>query len=69
VMLNTYWDSLEFDLPAVPGRRWSIAVDTAQTPPHDIADPGAESPVTGATCVVQSRSVVVLVNQAWDSQP
>jgi len=20
VMLNTYWDSLEFDLPAVPGR-------------------------------------------------
>jgi glycogen operon protein len=69
VMLNTYWDSLEFDLPAVPGRRWLIAVDTAQTPPHDIADPGAESPVAGTTCTVQSRSVVVLVNQVWNSQP
>jgi glycogen operon protein len=69
VMLNMHWDSLEFDLPAVPGRRWSIAVDTARTPPHDIADPGDESPVTGITCTVEARSVVVLVNQVWNSQP
>ena len=69
VMLNMHWDSVDFDLPAVAGRRWSIAVDTAQTPPHDIADPGDESPVTGTTCTVQPRSVVVLVNQAWNSEP
>jgi glycogen operon protein len=63
VMLNMHWDSLEFELPAVPGRRWLIAVDTAQTPPHDIADPGAEPPVTGTASTVQARSVVVLVSQ------
>jgi glycogen operon protein len=69
VMLNMHWDSLDFELPAVPGRRWSITVDTAQTPPHDIADPGDESPVTGNTCTVQPRSVVVLVNQVANCQP
>jgi glycogen operon protein len=63
VMLNMHWESLEFELPAVPGRRWSIAVDTAQTPPHDIAEPGDESPVTGITCTVEPRSVVVLVDK------
>jgi glycogen operon protein len=63
VMLNMYWESLEFELPAVPGRCWFTAVDTAQTPPHDIADPGGEPAVTGTTCTVQARSVVVLVNQ------
>jgi glycogen operon protein len=68
-MLNMHWDSLEFDLPAVRGRSWFIAVDTAQTAPHDIADPGNESPVTGTTCTVQPRSVVVLVNQAGNSEP
>jgi glycogen operon protein len=64
VMLNMYWDSLEFELPAVPGRRWFQAVDTSATPPNDIADPGAETEVTGATYAVQGRSVVVLVNRA-----
>ena len=63
VMLNMHWDSLEFELPAVPGRRWFIAVDTAETPPHDIADPGDEPAVTGNTCTVQARAVVVLINK------
>jgi glycogen operon protein len=69
VMLNMHWESLEFELPAVPGRRWSAAVDTAQTPPHDIADPGDEWPVTGIGYNVQPRSVVVLVNRVGDSRP
>ena len=38
------------------------AVDTAQPSPLDIADPGSETPVAGETCLVQARSVVVLVN-------
>jgi len=69
VMLDMYWEGLEFELPAVPGRRWSIAVDTAKAPPHDIADPGSEPAVTGNTYTVQPRSVVVLVNRAWVSEP
>jgi glycogen operon protein len=38
VMFNMFWESLDFELPAVPGRRWSLAVDTAQPSPHDIAE-------------------------------
>ena len=68
VMLNMHWDSLEFELPVVPGRRWFIAVDTARTPPHDIADTGDEPAVAGNTYNVQPRSVVVLVNQAWNPE-
>jgi glycogen operon protein len=69
VMLNMHWDSLEFDLPAVPGRRWFVAVNTAQAPPHDIADPGDELPVTGTASTLEARSVVVLVNRVWNAQP
>jgi glycogen operon protein len=63
VMLNMHWDSLDFELPEVAGRRWFKAVDTAQPSPHDIADSGKETEVSEATVTVQGRSVVVLVNR------
>jgi len=66
VMFNMFWDSLEFELPVVPGRRWCVAVDTAQPSPHDIADPGTEPDVLGNTRLVQARSIVVLVNRSLD---
>jgi isoamylase len=61
-MLNMFWESLDFELPAVSGRTWRKAVDTSLPPPFDIADVGAELPVFGNVCTVQGRSVVVLVN-------
>ena len=64
VMFNMFWESLDFELPVVPGRRWCLAVDTAQPAPRDIADPGSEPEVLGTTYQVQARSVVVLVNRA-----
>jgi len=64
VMFNMFWDGLDFELPAVPGRHWYVAVDTAQPSPHDIADPGTEPDVPGDTHRVEARSVVVLVNRA-----
>jgi glycogen operon protein len=63
VMFNMFWESLDFELPIVPGRRWRLALDTAQLSPHDIADPGTEPDVLGNTCRVAGRSVVVLVNR------
>ncbi len=50
VMLNMYWDGLDFELPA--GRNWVKAIDTA--------DPGSQVAVDGTTLAVQGRSVVVL---------
>jgi glycogen operon protein len=64
VMFNMFWDGLDFELPVVPGRRWRLAVDTAQPSPHDVADPGTEPDVSGNTHRVEARSVVVLVNRA-----
>jgi len=63
VMFNMFWEGLEFELPVVPGRRWCLAVDTAQPSPHDIVDPGSERDVLGNTHRVEARSVVVLVNR------
>jgi glycogen operon protein len=72
VMMNM-WDgrvddkhvvkSLPFQVPEIAGRSWYRAVDTARTPPEDIADPGSEPVVSGTWYEVQSRSVVVLVNE------
>jgi len=64
VMMNMYWDPLDFELPAVPGRSWLLAVDTALAPPLDIADPGAETPIAGPSYTLEGRSVVVLINRA-----
>jgi glycogen operon protein len=60
VMLNMYWEPLDFELPV--DRSWFKAVDTAAQPPHDIEDPGSETPVAGSTYSVQGRSVVVLIS-------
>ena len=64
IMFNMFWESLDFELPVVPGRHWCLAVDTAQPSPHDIADPGLEPDVLGNTRLAEARSVVVLVNRA-----
>jgi glycogen operon protein len=63
VMLNMYWEVLDFELPVVAGSQWFRTVDTALNPPLDIADPGQERAVAGSVYRVQGRSVVVLVNR------
>jgi len=64
IMFNMFWESLEFDLPTVPGRRWYLAVNTAQRSPDDVADPGSETEVPSKTYRVDPRSIVVLVNRS-----
>lgn len=63
VMLNMYWESLELEIPPVPGRRWFRVINTAAPSPHDIADPGDEAEFAGNVCSVQGRSIVVLVSR------
>jgi isoamylase len=63
VILNAYWEALEFDLPSVAGgardpwRRW---IDTALDSPHDIVDWERAPVVPGRTYRAEPRSVVVL---------
>jgi isoamylase len=58
VMMNMYWEPLDFEVPAYA--TWRVAIDTFADAPGDIADPGSERPFTGRRCTVQPRSVIVL---------
>jgi isoamylase len=59
-ILNMSDTAIDVELPALPGRVWRVAVDTAQAPPHDIVEPARQVPLTAAQYRVTSRSVVVL---------
>ena len=64
LMLNAYWEPLEFELlppPADPPSAWRRVVDTYLESPQDFC-PWAEAPVIEApTYEVQARSVVLLL--------
>lgn len=63
VMANMYWEPLSMAIPAVDGRRWWRAVDTALPSPDDIHPDGEEGAVDGDHYAVQGRSVVVLISK------
>ncbi len=63
VMMNMYWQPLDFAVPAVPGRQWFTAIDTSAPSPGDIADPGDETAFFGSSYTVNSRSVAVLISR------
>ncbi len=62
IILNAFWDPVEFDLPKAPGagawRRW---IDTALASPDDIAPWREAPPIRGHRYRAESRSVVVLI--------
>jgi glycogen operon protein len=63
VMLNAYWEPLEFELPATgAGRVWQRMVDTGLESPLDFCDPPVPLAAGGAKYTCQSRSTVVLVS-------
>ena len=62
-MFNMDPAGLDFEVPAVKGRQWHLAVDTARPSPADILDPGRETPLAGPRVRVEGRSVVVLLSK------
>jgi glycogen operon protein len=61
VMMNMFWEPLDFEVPAEPLRVWHIAIDTFAHSPHDIADQGRAALLPRPLYTVQGRSIVVLV--------
>jgi isoamylase len=63
VILNAYWQPLEFELPRLDRagenlwRRW---IDTALESPHDILEWAKAEPLHGYNYRAESRSVVML---------
>jgi glycogen operon protein len=60
LIMNGYWESLEFELPTVTGgwRRW---IDTFLPSPQDIVEWKAAVPVSGNSYHAGPRSVVILI--------
>ena len=63
VMMNMFWEPLDFEVPVVPGRSWRVAIDTFAVAPEDLPAPGREAALPGSSCTVRERSMVVLVNR------
>lgn len=63
IILNMYWENLEFEIPQIQGRKWYKVVDTAETSPLDILDPCQEVMISGNSYFAKDRSVVVLISE------
>ncbi len=60
VMINAYWEGLDFRVQEGEAGAWLRVVDTSLPSPDDIAEPGREAPLPGLVYRVGPRSVVVL---------
>jgi isoamylase len=60
VMINMFWEPLDFEVPVNPQRAWYLAIETFAPSPADIAFPAQLGPLTGPLRTVQGRSVAVL---------
>ena len=60
LILNAYWEPLEFELPPhhLPWRRF---LDTSQEAPNDICPPHEARPVARDRYIVADRSIVMLL--------
>ena len=64
VACNAFWEPLEFHLPQMAsGKQWHRVVDTNLPPPADLAERGAEMPLSGATYRVVPRSAIILLGR------
>jgi len=63
VIMNMYWEPLEFELPKITDRGWHRAIDTALDSPDDIREPGKEQASADTAYWAQGRSVVVMISK------
>ena len=63
VILNAYWEPLEFELPKLTNgiEKWRRWIDTTLDPPHEICEWNTAVPVPDGTYRTGPRSVVVLI--------
>jgi glycogen operon protein len=58
-----YWDTLDFEVPILPDRRWYRLIDTARPSPEDIVETAHQAPIEGDRVRVEGRSVLVLLSR------
>jgi isoamylase len=63
LILNAYWEPLEFELPANNGNPWHRWIDTSLDSPHDITEWLSAPPIEGLVYRAAPRSVVSLYSR------
>lgn len=66
VMINAYWQDLEFTLQEGRPEEWRRVVDTSLPSPEDICEPCREPPLATARYTVKARSIVILRKSRQD---
>jgi glycogen operon protein len=61
LILNAYWEPLDFELPPLQGRAWRRWIDTSLDTPHDIVPWREAQVISGDVYRAGPRSVVVLL--------
>ena len=64
VMMNMFWDAIDFDIPQFDGLDWYRLIDTSLPSPDDIVDRGQQVKISDNHYIVTGRSVVVLFSRA-----
>ena len=60
LILNAYWEPLEFELPNTDGDVWHRWIDTSLDSPHDVTEWSSAPPVASRSYRAAPRSVVAL---------
>lgn len=63
VMINAYWEALQFTVQEGAPGQWRRVVDTSRPSPDDIVEPGQEASLDAAQVTVSPRSIVVLIRR------
>ena len=63
IVLNMYWEKLDFELPEIEGRNWFEIINTAKEQGKDIVDVEKGTRVKGDKISVQGRSCMLLVSK------
>lgn len=63
VILNMYWESLNFELFPLEDRSWYRVIDTAEASPGDILESGKEIKISDNNYLAKDRSVVVFISR------
>ena len=64
LVLNAYWEPLEFEVPKLEGETWRRWIDTALDSPDDIVPWETAPAISDSTYRAEARSVVMLFSNS-----
>jgi glycogen operon protein len=61
VMVNAFWDTLKFQIPALKEQKWYKVIDTSVEAPNDFCKPGGGQKLDRKVVKVKDRSIMLLM--------